>query len=132
MKEGTPPPLPKPSFFHAFQTGMHTDERRYPSPLFNYILLQWFPFRMWRAMVYGVFKNDNWYISLIFSKTIIHRKKFLKQKLCISMWSTIFIWKIFFVFCIVAEVTRKNHDFYVFLMISPWKLNLLQFLLSYS
>ena len=31
--------------------------------LYNYFLLEWFPFIMWRAMVYGFFKNENRYIS---------------------------------------------------------------------
>ena len=43
-----------------------------------------------------------------------------------------FYWKHFFQFFILAEINAKNHDFYGFLMISPWKSNLRQFSLSIS
>ena len=35
MKEVNPPPLPKPPFFHAFQTGTRPNERRHPYPFYR-------------------------------------------------------------------------------------------------
>ena len=58
-------------------------------------------------------------ISLIFSEIMIRRKKNFTTKNVYFDIIYNFYLKDFFIFCILAEINSKNHDFYGFLMISP-------------
>ena len=109
MKEGTTPPSTEATVFYIFQIGIDSNETKHPALLyrnprfFTFSKLECTPMKEGTPHPSTImfFYNDfhleceePWFmgflkmkidISLVFLETITRRKKFLKQKMCISM-----------------------------------------------